>query len=184
MNFDQVAGAQPLAPSCTIVVPPTVFKDDWKGRPSSDLCCGIRSLGMDDIASLRKSAAQEAFALFPNDADEALRAETYDDALMRLFVARSTCDANNVNEPWEIWQGAPEDMSKIALSPQGTKRLFAEIERASVSLCAALPQADDEDLEELAESLSAGMPELTGERSARARRLLFFVLEQIRADAL
>jgi len=161
------------------VVPPSIFRDDWTDKPTESICCGIRNISLEDVSTIRKMSAEHAVKSYPSYVDEEPRIEAYNDSILRLIVARSTCDANNVAEPWEIWQGMPEDMAEVALSVEGARWMYGQIERIRIESCITLPEATDEAIEELADLFAIARMNITEAQEQRVRRLLQFVTDEL-----
>lgn len=179
-QVEQVAAAR--KPVHTALVSPSAFSDAWKGRPIASVCAGFRALSADDVRAIRNMASEEAWKLHPRELDEPNRIDAFNDALMRLAIARGTCDPNDVTKPW-IFGIAADDNVAIALSVEGVQRLFDEVERAAVLASPTRHAADDADLLELFDMLETTLPRMTPERAARVRRWLSFVLDECRAFA-
>ncbi len=177
-QVEQVATAR--KPVHTSVVPPSAFSDAWKGRPKAPVCAGFRALSADDVRSIRNMAAEEAWKLHARELDEPNRIDAFNDAIMRLAVARGTCDPNDVEKPWSVLGIAADDNVAIALSVDGVRSLYDEVERASVIASPTRKGADDSDLLELFDLLEVALPRMVPDRQARIRRWLGFILDECR----
>ncbi len=186
----QTAAAQKPAHTC--IVPLSVFSDTWKGRPKAPVCAGFRPLCLDDVRDVRARAAEESFKLHPLPPSglympeggramiDEIRSDAYADALMRLCVARSVCDPNDVTKPWMPLGAAADDNVGICLSVRGAQFLYRQIDFATV-LAAPYDGASDEDLLELFDLLPLALSRMTDVRAAAMRKWLGFLLEQCRA---
>lgn len=178
-QVEQVAAAR--KPVHTRVVPLSAFSDAWQGRPKLPVCAGFRPLSGDDARSIKSAASKEAFELHPRDIDEANRIDAYNDCLMRLAVARSACDPNNVERPWDVLGLAADDNVAIALSVEGIAMLYDDVERVSVLASPTRTDATDADLLELFDLLEVTLSRMPQARAARVRRWLAFCLDECRA---
>lgn len=180
-QVEQVTAAR--KPVHTCIVPLSAFSDAWKARPRSPVCAGFRALSASDVREIRNMASEEAWKLHERPLDEPNRVDAFNDALMRLAVARSSCDPNDVERPWAILGVAADDNVAIALSVGGVKMLYDEVERASVLASPTRTDATDADLLELFDLLEETLPAMTADRAARVRRWLAFCLDECRAFA-
>lgn len=178
MQFSSIASVLARKPTSTLLVPPSVFRDDWDARPKEDTCCGVRSLGLEDVSDIRKMASETAEKLYSDTSSDEY-VETYNDAVMSLVVARSTCDPNNVAEPWEIWQGMPDDMAPVALSVDGARWLWGQVERLRIETCVTLPEATDEMIEDLPDLFVAALVDIDEVQEKRVRRFAQFIADEL-----
>lgn len=167
-------------PVHTAVVPLSAFSDAWKARPAASVCAGFRPLCADDVRAIRSMASDEAFKLHPRDADESNRVDAFNDAVMRLAIARSACDPNDVERPWGVLGAAADDNVAVMLSVGGVRSLYDEVERAAVLSSPTRSDASDADLLELFDLLPLALERMTVERKARVRRWLGFLLDECR----
>lgn len=174
----QTAAAQKPAHTC--LVPLSVFSDTWKGRPKAPVCAGFRPLCLDDVKDVRSRASEEAYKLHPRPEDEANREDAFMDAMMRLCVARSVCDPNDVTKPWPPLGAAADDNVGICLSVRGAQFLYRQIDFATV-LAAPYDGASDADLLELFDLLPLALARMPDTRTAAMRKWLGYLLEQCRA---
>jgi hypothetical protein len=159
------------APHTTLVIPPSVFAEDWQDRPSDDTCVGLRLLSEQDVVFARGEAAKLAVTI----EDEESRYETYNDALMRNVVARAMCDPNDVRETYFRM----DDVAMVALTPEGTRHLFDAYESMRIARSPVQAEATDEDIAGLAELAATALPLMTPARASRVRRLLSFVVQEM-----
>lgn len=179
-QVEQVAAAR--KPVHTCVVPLYAFSDAWKGRPSAPVCAGFRPLCGDDVRYIRAAASEEAYRLHPRDTDEANRVDAFNDAVMRLAIARSVCDPNDVEKPWSVLGKAADDNVALMLSVTGIQELYDEVERAAVLASPTRTDASDADMLELFDMLELGALErMPPDRAARVRRWMGFLLNECRA---
>jgi len=168
-------------PVHTHLVDPSAFSDAWKNRPTQKVCAGFRPLSGDDVRSIRKTASDESWNLHPRELDESNRVDAFNDAVMRLAVARSVCDPNDVEKPWGVLGVAAEDNAAIALSVEGIRELYIHVGLAARAASPTQLEATDEDLLELFDLLPLALERMPVDRASRARRWLGFLLEECRA---
>lgn len=173
-------------PPGNVVVPRDAFASTWIDRPEDEeVCIGLRLIPNTDIEDARIEAARHAAKLFPNheksEETTALFVASFNDAMIRWVIARGTCDPNNVHAPWKLWEAAPEDIVKEALTDLGAQLIFDAWERMRLALDIGIAVASDEDIALLAD-LAKRLPKLrtlSRAREQRCRRLLRFVLEEL-----
>lgn len=165
------------APVRTLVVEPASFADEWRGRPSEPVCCGLRRIPADDVENARRQAIETAWQRHPRKEHIAARREAYNDAVMRWCVARGTCDPNDVTAPWDLWQGMPEDLVFVALTVEGVRFVYDALEAFAIETSPVQREALDEELSGVAGRLAGASPAV----AARARRLLAFALDLLPA---
>jgi hypothetical protein len=107
----------------------------------------------------------------PEERDEKNWIDCFNDTLMRLYVARGTCQPDDVSAPF--WDVADENV-KLALSEVGVQLLWEAYDAFRVGEDPLETEATDDELTELADVLLDG--EVWGRLelvdAARARRLL------------
>ncbi len=167
---------------------PAAFADTYQERPTAEICVGLRTIAESDLATARSQAARWATQLHPDVSPEEGELfgpwiESYNDALLRWIIARGTCDPNNVDQPPEVWNVAPEDQVREALTADGVRYLIDEWEKMRIGVDPTVQEASEDvvlrDLPNLlpyAHRLSAG-------RRGRAMRLMAFVLGELRSVA-
>lgn len=177
--------AQPVPAPATLLVTAAHFSARWDGRPREDLACGVRPLTGADDDYCRKAALRYAWQTFPGavgDEHHDQRTDAFNDALMRFAISRATCDPNDARRGWDVWRGVADDVVHVALTREGTKAIYDAIERATLSLSPVRPELRDDELDELIAGLREGLERMPRARAARARRLLRFVLDEVRAE--
>jgi hypothetical protein len=159
-----------------IELPPSAFADDWDNRPSEPMRVGLRLIAEGDIERARASAlvrAQETIAEGGQD-----RVDAFNDAIMRLVIARATCMPDDVREPFF---NLPEEDVQAALTTDAVKLLWHEYDVLKVESCTYLPEADEDDLVDLSVALldQDAWGALTVEKSKRLRRIARHMLEEL-----
>jgi hypothetical protein len=99
---------------------------------------------------------------------------------MRFAISRATCDPNDARKGWEVWHGVADDIVHIALTREGTKAIYDAIERITLATSPVRPELKDDELDELIAGIREALPLMPRGREARARRLLRFVLDEVR----
>lgn len=150
-----VAVAKPervVAPK-VVMLTPDGFANDWPGRPKVPVPVGVRLCSLEDIQFARAEASRVASEMHEPDSDERNWLDAFNDAIMRLVVARATCQPDDVSQPY--WDVADENV-KLALSEGGVIALWEAYDALKLETDQLSPQADDEDLSKLVEILTDG----------------------------
>lgn len=171
-------------PLSHVNVPPIAFSDEWFDRPKSTVCIGLRLVPDTDIQAARAQArryANEAFPGLSGDNPHELVAwgDTYNDGLMGHILAFGMCDPNNALEFWEPFKAAPEEMTRRFLLPEGKKLVWDKWEAMRIATTPTQREATNEETATIAALLAEWAPRLGVVRTARARRLLGFVLDEL-----
>lgn len=179
-----VAVAKPervVAPK-VVMLAPAAFADDWPSKPKVPVPVGVRLCSLEDIQFARAEASRVATEMHEPDSDERNWLDAFNDAIMRLVVARATCEPDDVSQPY--WDVADENV-KLALSEGGVRALWDAYDALKLDTDQLAPQANDEDLAQLAETLADGSIwaglELTD--AERVRRLLRRALDALQPTA-
>jgi hypothetical protein len=162
-------------PSRVIELQPNVFADEWPDKPSEPIKAGLRLLSEGDIHTARAQAADRATQLHE---DQGGRVEAYNDALMAWAVASSLCHPTDTRE--SFLESAFENVF-LAFTSEGIRRIWEEIEVMHLLRSPLIDEIDATGLESLVADLQAGKLATLGAKEARVRRLLSFVLEELRA---
>jgi hypothetical protein len=165
------------------VLPPRVVKlplsawcSTYAGKPECDVRIGIRLPGQEDaeiIEAEALKAMQEA-----TRGGEAAAFRAYNEAKLLNLVALCICSPTDVSAPHELFE-TPNAILQIALTPQGIRRLFDEIERLQVETSPIFREASDIEVSELAESLVDGALSRCTDptKASQIRRFLGFCIE-------
>lgn len=187
--FAQLADRRTPPPG-TVVVPPSAWAMTWDERPREDVVVGIRPLSESDLVFCRTEAMRLVTGWYDDRLVDAApdgeyeRVLAYNDALMRLAVARGTCDPNDAALPWDVWgKHGGDDRVREALTPEGTKMLWDALERTTLSVSPVGAQATDEEIEELSEKAARSLAKMPRWQAQRVRRLLRWCLDEC-LDAL
>jgi hypothetical protein len=167
----------PRKPHRIVVLTPDAFSDEWEGKPAVDVAIGLRLISQQAADTGRKEAEREAVGFYaemrgtplPSDPEEAIN--VYNDALMVTAVARGTCDPNDVDTPY--WR-CPDDMVRLALTPEGVRRIYDEIVILHAVHSPGRQAAEDDDVEQLGRILASG-PLLEDED----RKLIAYLLDRL-----
>ena len=174
-------GAQgAVAPSRTLVLPPSIFASEWEQRPKDAVVVGLRLMPDAEEQTARGEALRFAAELHPDFGDDWL--DAYNDALLRWIVARGICDPNDVHKASDVLPMA-EDQVRHALTSSGVRYIFDAIERMHIETSPIFEPADSDEVMGLVARLTEDpeLTELKPEAAARCRRLLRFVLLELRA---
>ena len=167
----------------TLVLSSNHFSPKWRSRPTDNVAVGIRPLSSADDDYCRSEAARIAWRTLPGRPDDEhheQRIDVFNDAVMRIAIARAVCDPNDATRPAEIWQGVPEETVGIALTREGVKAIYDAIERVTIALSPVRREATDEEIELLAAIVHDRLSRMPEARAARVRRLAGFLLDECR----
>lgn len=164
------------APPAFVDVPPQCFREDWGPRPSDTVRVGLRHVAAGTEETARGEAAKYAVEMHKDAPD--LQVDAYQDALMRWIVAKATCQPSDVSRPF--WKMA-EDTVREALTSAGVRLIWDRYEKMLVETSPLDPELADEDVGELIVLLETGaLKNMATSQATRARRLLRFVLNDLR----
>lgn len=161
-------------PTRVIDISPNAFADEWAEKPSAPVKAGLRLLSEGDLHTARAQAADRAVRM--HDDDEG-RVAVYNDTLMAWAVASSLCHPTDTREPY---LEAAFDNVFVAFTSEGIRRIWEEIEVMHLMRSPLIDEIDAAGIDELVASLPTKLAAL-GPKEARVRRLLSFVLEELRA---
>jgi len=170
-----------LRPSGVVVAKPEDFSPSWENRPRHEVAIGLRPISPQDAVDARRLAAETAWKEHPQEVDQDLRVEAYNDALMRFVLARGTCDPNDARARLALWSGVEDSIVFVALTREGAKRLYDAHERAELSARVDVPEATDEDVARLPEAFARAVRHPA--EAARLRRLMGYVLDVLEGRA-
>jgi hypothetical protein len=180
MNFGNIPGI--VAPPRVVEVPVSMFAEDWDKKPEFPAKLGVRHISDADVQAARSHASKVATQQHPNLSNEADRecwVEAYNDALMRWIVARAACSAVDAKQYFELWQEAPEDLVKHALTSEGVRFIFDAWEQMKLETSPLSTEATDEEIASMFDLIQVSLPELSPQRQARVRRMLGFCLSEL-----
>lgn len=185
--------ARARAPEGMVVLPPAAFADGWPGRPSVEVCVGLRRLSQADLDTARREAERVAVGFYdelrgqPRSIEYQTIDEVRNDELLIVAVGRAMTDPNDVSRPYFAKAdpadpsrliGASEDTVRYALTPEGLRLVWDEIVLMTVAGNVARRRADDAEVRVLARVLARGDRPLSDE----ARMLCAFLLEDLSVD--
>lgn len=184
--FSSLVAAAKRPAARVVALPPDAYAGTWEGeRPQTVQAVGLRTLSESDIETMRAEAARVAWEMHPDrqgGADAAaLRVAAYEDAEMRLAVARAACKPDDQTAPFH---DLPDDWARHALTPAGVRLLWDELDRLTVETSPTMPEATPEECAELAAlvvDLNA-WERLDGVDASRVRRLLSACLTALRGE--
>lgn len=177
MKFAPAKAQRSVLPLRVVVLPPSAFADDWPQKPSDEVAIGLRFLSQADVDAGRREAMREASGFYaelrdtPIPADPDASVDVHNDTLVMYAVARGTCDPNDVTKPYFV---AAEDTVKIALTPEGARRIYDELVILTKGYSPGLPAASDADVRSLGNRLRRGAIPLDDE----SRKLIGYLLSK------
>jgi hypothetical protein len=156
------------APPRIVELPPSAFASTWDHRPNGPMQVGLRRISADELlaADIKgKARAHEIFpALSPFDP---YRLEVAEIVRFHVILGKALCDPKDVRKP--LWRDQQELASDNMLSRgptgsvepmrftrDGLGRLFDELEVLNIEGNPTWPEATDDELEELANSILDG----------------------------
>lgn len=159
-----------------VQLPPNCFADDWPNKPTETMECGLKLISEGDIEKARISALEWAQSTIKESVED--RIDSYNDAIMRMILARATCMPNNVMEPFFT---LPEENFRDALTVDAVKLLWHEYDVLKTESCNYISEADEDDLAELSLLLmdQDAWEKLPVAKFKRLRRLAKHVLEEL-----
>jgi hypothetical protein len=163
----------------TFELTPEHFAEDYDGRPVAPIVVGLRVPSESEAMTIEAAARNEA-AQADDEHDYLSR---YNRSVQTYWVARALCDPHDVTSPHPFFD-MPEDLVPVAFKPQTIERLMAEIGRLGVEQSPLHPEADTEELAELADLLATEEPfaDVDFRLECLARRYLKFALEILRSE--
>lgn len=159
-----------------VTLPPQCFADDWPNKPSEPMQCGLKLISEGDIEQARIAALEWAQLTIKESVED--RIDSYNDAIMRMILARATCMPNNVMEPFFA---LPEENFREALTVDAVKLLWHEYDILKTESCNYIDEADEDDLAELSLLLmdDEAWAKLAPAKYKRLRRFAKHVLEEL-----
>lgn len=159
-----------------MLLQPSAYATDYVRRPDEPVSIGLRLLSEADLQAARAGATKCAVDLFPGDGESDAAVLAYNDALLREVVARAACDPNDARQPY--FQGDEEEVRE-ALTSDGCRAVWDELERLAIERSPLAPLADDAEIASLPAAWvrCAGMLSVTKQR--QLRRLAGFVLRAL-----
>jgi len=177
--FKQAEARRELQPPHVIPIPVTAWSSAYVAGKKTQDKIGLRRIAEKDLLSAMADAEKRAWQYVPEPGAEDARVEQYNRELSALIVARGTCRADNVAEPF--FRGADDEVL-IALTSEGIVWLFEQINVFAIETSPTIEEADDDGLAWLAAALHDGKV-WNGLRAAevqKLRRLLGHVIARLR----
>lgn len=182
-KFSDAQAGRDTTPERIIVLPPAAFADDYGGKPTDDLAIGLRRLSQDDTAYARAEAEREAVDFYREMEGHTHRPDLFvvedvrNDALMCTAVGRLCTDPNDVTKAYFRGQ---EDQTRVALTPEGVRRIWDEYILFTEGSGVARARATDAEARRLAQAIASGLVALDDE----ARMLIAYLVESLGVDEL
>lgn len=177
--FADAIAKLPAAPPVRARIEPHEFVATWESRPADAIVVGLRLVPARDESAARAEAVRVTRESIGPDAPADVLTDAYNDALVGWVVARGICDPNDATRTHPLFQ-MPEDQVPDALSSATLRRLYDEIERATVLSSPCYGEATDDEIATLAgRLLTLDHDALPPVERARVRRYLRFVLDEM-----
>lgn len=172
----QLSGAV-AAPAKVVTLPPSAFSDRWKGRPHHPVSIGLRLLSEDEVLEATKHAGNEADRSGRTQGDD-LWTEAFNAALKRSVLVLAMCEPDDATKPY--LKHIPNDTIRVAFLPLTIERLWLELDRVTALSSPSLPEATDDEIADLAETLAdEPLMLMDAEQASRIRKLLAFVADEV-----
>lgn len=174
-KFAEVAEAL-RTPGKTLILKPWMFADDWHGKPTTDVCVGLRLMSDLEKTKARGEAERYMLEVHPYGGDNAV--DCFNDTLLRQVVALGICDPNDVMKPSDVLPLA-EMQVREALTSNGAATIYEEIHRYEVEVSNIRQEATDDDLLDLVEYIESGDIH-TAANASVVKRFLRYALDELR----
>lgn len=180
MKYSEVE-KEPVKPARHVILSPEYFSDEWADKPRDDVAVGLRLVSQECADLSRKEAEREAVGFYaelrhaPLPANPEIMLEIRNDTLMVMAAARCMCDPNDISIPY--WKFG-EEMVRLALTPEGVRRVYDELVILHATCSPARQAADDDEVRRLGEIL-ASAPDLADEE----RKLVHYLLGRLDTSA-
>jgi hypothetical protein len=161
----------------------TIRDEDWastfQDKPVVPIKIGIRLLSLEDQETIRAIARQAAVDSVSGTSDAESAIQT---AMLIATVSCAICSPSDSRHCHEFFD-CPNDKLPIALREETIKRLFDEVERLAIETSPIFCEANDDEVDEVAELLVGGeltrLEAIDPLRASRVRRYIDFVYEEL-----
>jgi hypothetical protein len=169
--FSREKAKAPKTAAFVVEMEPSLWADGRKSKPTAAVNVGLRLLAEETFTRARAVSIKHAWANHARAEDEDLRVECYNARLMGELMAEAACMPNDHTQ--KFFEHADIKIF-LDLTPEGIRYLWDHYEAFAVSTSPTAPEATDEELLELGDSLLAGdlFEGLDLEQSKHVRRLL------------
>jgi hypothetical protein len=166
-------------PLRTIELPPEAFADTREPRVRKAKTAGMRLLREGEVARARAEAAQYAWELHATTADVEGRIACYQDRLMTWIACAALCEPTDARVRF---MDLSVETASETLTPAGVRLVFDTYERIVLETSPIEAELTEDDETELVERLLRDeLSLLSIAPQRRARKLLHFVLQELRA---
>jgi hypothetical protein len=166
-------------PTTTKTIPLKAYADTWKQRPTTAPTVGIRQLAERDYEVGAKTAMEDAWKAFPDDAGR--REEAFVNGLMRWVVARGLCKADDASAPAF---SSHDEYVFGAFTPDGLKLLFQWVEDHKIEESCLGREVDAGDFAVLARLVSSPIvvDRLLRTMTPREKRRLMHSIDEMKRE--
>lgn len=176
-TFRQIRdAAERHRPTGTMMLDPVAYAAEYARRPTEPVAIGVRLLSETDVQAARVGASVTAADMFPGSEGSVEATEAYNDALLRQIVARAATDPNDARQPF--FPGDEEEV-RDALTSDGCRAIFDELERIAIECSPLAPEAGEDDIAALPELWKRNIGMVVGPSQRRLRRLLGHVMQAL-----
>lgn len=177
--LEQQTGGE-IPPPKVVKLPLSAWSSTYDGRPECDVRVGLRLPGQEDSDAIEAEALKSLRENLEQGDDAAMKA--YQESKLTNLVAACICSPEDVTAAHELFP-MPNALLQVALTKQGLRRLFDEIELLQIETSPAFGEASDEQVAVLVELLTGGgltkLDSSDSIRAHRSRRYCAFLLEEL-----
>lgn len=170
------AGPRRQPPLRTVPLEPSAWAETYAERPKTRVSIGLRLISEADEQAARGDAGQHAWRYVPGEMNDEVheeRVQAFNDALMRVAVARGTCRSDDVTTPFFV---LAEDQIADALRGETITMLWDELIRLRAEHSPLSPEITTDESLRLSSLIAGGA---LGD--ATTRRMLKWCLSKIDA---
>ena len=178
--FAAAKAAMPKRADCIVEVPVNLWAEGRPNRPAAPVKVGLRILSEADIARARSVAESFATKMHRDLASQDVWEECYNAHLIAAVLYDATVHPANVDQRWFSRDAAVS----MDLTTNGLQFLWDHYEMHRIASSTIAPEATDDEMLELADSLYAGdlFDGIDLERARRVRRLIKAAIAEAQAS--
>lgn len=156
-------------PFGSVLVPSTWFAEGWHGRTTEPQRIAFRLVSESTVEAAQITAVRQSWEAYPNAGDEGLRSELATTYVMQGILAKACVHADS---RLPFFGKVAEDAIRIALSTDGTRRLWTAFELFCRDRAEPVLSASDEELSDIAVAFNTGVVETLSAGAQRRVRML------------
>ncbi len=180
--FQKKQAEAPKKPVSFVELPPALWADGRPSKPSAPVKVGLRLLPEAELDRCRTIAANHAWREHQNPADEENRIDCFNSRLIGLLMAEATCHPESTDR--RFFETADVKIF-LDLTSDGIRFLWDHYEAFTVSHSPIAPEATDDELLALADTLVVGdaFAGIPLEQERKVRRLLKAAIEAMNGNS-